>query len=317
MRSLTRGRVAGLRDRMPFRPRPPALLQFHREAVPTPDHRGATFERHWMLWRYCATALAARRTVPDGLMEQVRVFCFFVGFQRSGHSVFGSLLDAHRNIVISHELDALHLVEAGFSQRQLFYLILRNSEAFAQVGRGWSGYSYEVPGQWQGRYERLHVVGDKKGGLTSQRLYQRPALLLTLRRRLRVGIKIILYFRNPFDCISSDLRRQGRPALGQDLIDGFFEQSEGVAGVRQAAAAHELIEVYHEDVLARPAEELRRVITWLGEAAPEDYLDHAIRPLNRSPDRSRERVDWSPDLIKQVENRLHAYPCLSRYSWQS
>ena len=36
-------------------------------------------------------------------MEGVEKFVFFVGYPRSGHSIIGSVMDAHPDIVIAHE----------------------------------------------------------------------------------------------------------------------------------------------------------------------------------------------------------------------
>jgi hypothetical protein len=59
--------------------------------------------------------------------DQVENFCMFIGYPRSGHTLVGSLLDAHPNIILADELNALKFIEAGFSERQIFYLLLRNS----------------------------------------------------------------------------------------------------------------------------------------------------------------------------------------------
>jgi hypothetical protein len=93
----------------------------------------------------------------------VRSYCIFIGYPRSGHSLVGSLLDAHPNIVIAHELDALKYMNAGFSRGQILNLIVDRSRIFTKQGRVWTGYSYRVPGQWQGNHRDLRVIGDKNG----------------------------------------------------------------------------------------------------------------------------------------------------------
>ena len=40
-------------------------------------------------------------------LQSVEAFCIFIGYPRSGHSLLGSLLDAHPEMVIAHELDVL------------------------------------------------------------------------------------------------------------------------------------------------------------------------------------------------------------------
>lgn len=74
-------------------------------------------------------------------IKSIEKYCMFVGYPRSGHSLVGSLLDAHPNIVIAHELDALRYIKEGFNKKQLFYLLLEKSQRFTKAGREWTGYS--------------------------------------------------------------------------------------------------------------------------------------------------------------------------------
>src|SRR5258705_7348224 len=101
------------------------------------------------------------RTYRD-LFTGIRTYCMFLGYPRSGHSLVGSLLDAHPDVIIAHELDVLKYVHAGFSRDQIFYLLLENSKRLAARGRGYSGYSYQVPRHWQGRVARLPLHRGEK-----------------------------------------------------------------------------------------------------------------------------------------------------------
>ena len=92
----------------------------------------------------------------------VEKYCFFIGYPRSGHSLVGSLLNAHPEILIAHELDALGYVEHHFGRAQLYALLLERDQVFASMGRKWMGYDYVVPNQFQGRWSRLRVIGDKR-----------------------------------------------------------------------------------------------------------------------------------------------------------
>jgi len=95
--------------------------------------------------------------------ESVRRFVMFAGYPRSGHSIVGACLDAHRHAVIAHELDAAHIVLAGRSRSELFARALERAREFERGGsRG--AYDYRVPHQWQGRLQELRVIGDKRGG---------------------------------------------------------------------------------------------------------------------------------------------------------
>jgi len=99
--------------------------------------------------------------------QRVRKFCLFVGHPRSGHSLIGSLLDAHPQIVIAHELHALESIRTGASKPQLFYQILERSRWFSRRGGEWDVYKYDVPSQHKGEFTTLRVIGDKKGGAST------------------------------------------------------------------------------------------------------------------------------------------------------
>ena len=101
--------------------------------------------------------------------SDIRSFLMFIGYPRSGHTLIGSLLDAHPDMVIAHELDALYYFGESFKASQVYYLILQNSRAFTREGRQWMGYKYDVPEQWQSFIElnaekaaELPVLTEKK-----------------------------------------------------------------------------------------------------------------------------------------------------------
>ena len=124
----------------------------------------------------------------DELFRDPKTFCMFIGYPRSGHSIVGALIDAHPDAVVSHELDVLKFIRAGFSKRQIFTMILRTSEGYARRGRVARDYTYRVPNQWHGRFRNLRVIGDKKGPGSMNKL--RDDLKLTDRLQKTTGTDI-------------------------------------------------------------------------------------------------------------------------------
>ncbi|MHA1398649.1 MAG: hypothetical protein ACTSSF_13240, partial [Candidatus Heimdallarchaeaceae archaeon] len=135
--------------------------------------------------------------------KNIEKYVMFIGYPRSGHSIFGSLLDAHPNIIISHEQNVLFYLKYHFSKNQLFSLILKNSRDFTKHGRKWEEYVYSVPNQWQGKFTQLKAIGDKKGGISSVMLQDNPFLIEKLQKRIRKKIYFIHVIRNPFDNITT------------------------------------------------------------------------------------------------------------------
>ncbi|GIW70519.1 MAG: hypothetical protein KatS3mg102_0061 [Planctomycetota bacterium] len=263
-----------------------------------------------------ATWLQARREARRHRhrFAEVERFCLFVGYPRSGHSLLGSLLNAHRHVVLAHEVNVLKFARLGFGREQLFGLILHGERLFAERGRRQTEFDYTVPGQWQGRYERLRVIGDKRGGSTARLLAKVPGLLERLRRQLGVPLRLIHHIRNPFDNIST-IARRAHKALEQG-IEEYFERVERVCRVLERAQPGEVMESFHEDLVADPRRELARLLDWLELEAEPEYLEACAGIVFPSPRKSREQAPWTAELIGRVTERMQRYPFLRRYRFE-
>jgi hypothetical protein len=255
---------------------------------------------------------AARR--EHASFADLERFCLFVGYPRSGHSVVGSLLDAHPEMVIAHELHVLRYLRYGFSREQIFALLLERSREQAEAGREFTGYSYAVPGQWQGRFRRLRVIGDKRGGTTIRKLAVRPQLLDRLRDVVRLPLGVIHVVRNPFDNVAT-IHRRSRRSL-EESLDHYLGMVDGVVRMRAQLPPRELLDVRHEDLLGDPRRELRRMTRFLGVEAPEDWVEACAGIVWQAPSRTREAIEWPPALRRRLEERMGDVPFLSGYAWK-
>lgn len=109
--------------------------------------------------------------------QGVQKFAMFFGYQRSGHTLTGALMDAHPNMIIGQEFNVLHFLGSHTHGMELLLEgLCRNSIACAdtarhQTGSPWSchvantflGYSYRVPHGLQGVFttDGVKVIGDK------------------------------------------------------------------------------------------------------------------------------------------------------------
>ena len=99
----------------------------------------------------------------------------FIGYPRSIHSLVGSILDAHPEIIIPHEYDvienwqkyrSLRTLSKTLPKYQLFLDLHQLSTEQAMFGvrssagvtRKSRSYRYNVPGLWQGGYEKTIKV---------------------------------------------------------------------------------------------------------------------------------------------------------------
>ncbi|HET9417247.1 MAG TPA: sulfotransferase [Candidatus Limnocylindria bacterium] len=266
-------------------------------------------------WRWAASAVGARR--ERGALATVRTYCVFLGHARSGHSIVGALLDAHPQVVISDELDALRYIDLGFDARQVMYLSLAVSGRQAanqrrKAGQGGTVYSYHVPGQWQGRHRDLRVVGDSQAGWTVQRLARDPQLLERL-RKVMAGreLRFIHVIRSPYDNISTMMIRGGRTF--ESAFDRYFANCESIGVLGERIGPGGLLRVRHEDVIVTPKESLSKACQFLGVTADAQYLEACASILYDSPSRSRSKITWTDEMRAAVEGRIAEFEFLSGY----
>lgn len=242
----------------------------------------------------------------------VDTYCSFVGCARSGSTLVGSLLDAHPEVVISQELDALRLVQARVPRALLFGLILSKDASFTAEGRNWTGYSYEVPGQWQGRFDRLRVIGDKKAGFTTKRLARRPHLVDRLRGTVSTTLRFVQVTRNPFDNIATMARRSGTPL--EVVAAKYFRLASHVTELGSRLEPGELLHVRQEDLVRQPRPVLSELCRFLGVEPTARYLDDCAAIVFPSPRRSRNGADWEPRLAAEIQARIDDVSFLAGYA---
>lgn len=283
---------------------------------PRPPRRGTNLkllrDRPGMAWTHVTSALGARS--QRHLFADVEAYCLFIGHARSGSTLVGSLLSAHREMVIAHELDTLRFIQWRFRRDQLFHLVLRRDAEFHARGHrhGDNGYDYAVADSWQGRFDRLRVIGDKKAGASTRKLADRPELLDRLRGTVGVPLRLIQVTRNPFDNIAS-ISKHGKSLA--EAADRYFARCATLATVRKATRPEELTVVKHEDLVAEPEAALRRLCHFLGVQADDPYLAECARIVNVTPNQRRAESEWDPDLVATVTERMRAYPFLDGYGF--
>ncbi len=259
---------------------------------------------------YVNSALDARKS-PG--FEDLRHFAIFIGYARSGHTLVGTMLNAHAEVVIAHELDAIRFVKHRFSKRQLYSLLLERDRQFGSNGRTWSGYQYEVPDQFQGRFEQLRVLGDKRARSSVLQIAQDPKLLDRLRRRVGVPIRVIHVTRNPFDNIATEARRH---KMTLTKSTQWYEHiCRAVRQVRPLLDPSELLDVRYEAFVSDPGTSLTELCHFIDVEPSASYLSACAGIVWPSTNRSRDAVVWSDSERQGVERLIDEYEVLHTYSF--
>ena len=253
------------------------------------------------------------------IFDGVEAYCMFIGYPRSGHTLVRSLLDAHPSAIIAHELNALKFVKAGFGKRQLYQLLLDNSRFYAYQGQSMHGFDYKVPNQWQGRFDKLRIIGDKKAGGSTIQLAKNPKLLHRLRKTVGTEVKFIHVVRNPYDNIVTMCKRSGKgvrkPVL-QRVIRRYFERCESNAKLKGLLGNGKVIDVRHELLLEDPKLVLRTLCGFLGLGYDEDYLEDCASIVFKSPHKSRYEGEWNDEMLDAVRAGIRRFDFLKGYSYE-
>ena len=278
-----------------------------------------TFQQRQMVRRFIPNLLCGRAHAR--LFRGIERFCLFVGYPRSGHSIVGALLEAHPHTAIAMEANVMAMVRLGYRREQIFQAILNNVDWFTHTCNGiWTGYDYRVPGQFQGRFKRLTVIGDKRGERTSAYISRRPNLIETLRRRVGCEVRVIHVVRNPFDMVATATLREH--AETREPIERIVAYK--VNHLRWLLATNErlirrygdsVLTVYHEHFTHDPARELIRILDHLGLSATPGYLEACTRIVYRNPRRSRDRITWNRDVRGNIEALISETSFLQGYSF--
>jgi sulfotransferase family protein len=268
--------------------------------------------------RIRAVSSRAVRRDPTRFAE-VRTFCLFIGHMKSGTSLLGGLLDAHPDMIVSDEVDALRYVEEGFTRDQLFHVLDRGSRAEARkhrvTARRLSSYSFEVPGQFQGSSDHPLVVGDGRAGPTTQRVGEHPELIERFQELLEgAQLRIIQVIRNPFDPIAVSIVRGHRTFA--DAIDHYFRRCDVLDTLLERLDARDVYPIRYEDLVADPTSRLAAICSFLGARADPDHLKACRAVIHPQPHRSREMVAWTQPWISEVESRIAAFDFLSGYAFE-
>ncbi|XP_064387360.1 uncharacterized protein LOC135335748 [Halichondria panicea] len=287
------------------------------------------------------------------VISGVKKFVVFIGYFRSGHSIVGSLLDAHPNVVVAHELNVLRWLSRLDLQNSevkadLFNELYANSfnNVFSDGKRSDNnkGYNLTIENSWQGRYrERIDVIGDKNGGGTS-RMYRDNAKDFKLAyNRLHqfasIPIRFIHCVRNPFDVISTMvLYRIQSTRIQKDLVpisrksrhvykdvqqlssaaDLFFSLADSVANISQSITSGDrLLEIHNHELVSHPEDTVFKLCQFLNIDCPRDYLKLCAAKVFPKISRSRFTVDWPEEMKKIVQSRLELYPFFKGYSFES
>jgi hypothetical protein len=218
-------------------------------------------------------------------------------------------------MAIANESIASQQLWRGFDREALLSGLLTNSRDNAATGRLSEGYSYAVPGLWNGRGDSPQVIGDKVWNPATLLLHGDHALLPHLEATIGAPLFLIHTVRNPFDVITTMSKRSGAPLA--DRSRWFFMHCDAVAAIRDRWPRERYLDLRHEDLLSATEATLSGLCRFLGQEAPRDFLEGCARFLFSAPTRPRANCSWDRATKAQVSRRMSEYDFLEGYAFDT
>ena len=282
-------------------------------------------------------------------VDGVETFVLFIGYARSGHSIIGSMMDAHPDMMIAHEyflfrkwIDQKKLRIDLLNKDKLFNELYKasfidTSEGMRTAGSVTKGYTLQIENSWQGRFRKLRVIGDKSGGTTSLIFHNSPTdttrHFKELIRTVRIPIKFLHVIRNPFDIIATEaLYRDGPDTRVKSNYNRtnkmnnsrvlwstaryLFDCVSGVEEIKHAwkLSDHNLLEIYTEEFLTNPRPIIQKICSFLNIECPARYVEQCYEKTFKKISRTRDFVVWPADLRTWVESSMKNHTFLRGYS---
>ena len=261
-------------------------------------------------WKIAKTPVLVRTAADLTACEN---FVIFIGYPGSGHTLLGSMLNAHPEILVSNELDALFYLDNGLSGKALLGAIIAHDLKFARKGRQNSkGYDYATTTSGFDTGRPIKTIGDKKGFRTAQRLCARPHLLKKLVGRVRLPVKVIHLTRNPFDLAASYAKWNGHPP--HVCAWQVAEMARLADQAAKTVSADNCLLVRYEDIVAKPNQTMVAACDFLGCSQEPSDLDSAVSLVEPRHARPADTADWPEKIRAEIAAITDRYPAFASYA---
>jgi len=177
-----------------------------------------------------------------------------------------------------------------------------------------SNHDYRIPGQWQGRFGRLRVIGDKRAGAVTRAIAAHPDFLDRVRALVGVPLRLVHVVRNPFDNIAA-ISTWHHMSL-EDSAAYYFSHCATVGALGTVCSPGEVLTVVHERLVREPGRVLAELCGFLGLDPYEGYLDDCASVVFAAPTYTRRKMAWPSAIVADVERRARSFPHLDGYRFE-
>lgn len=252
------------------------------------------------------------------MYESVETLCVLVGNRQGGRALVANILDSHEGAVVAPGADVVGaLVQqepASWDRDALIASLVRESEQ-RQAARGEPNPSQPFQAaNHSGRFTELRVVGITRGERLVDGWRRDRDLFDRIAEHLRVSVRVVHVYRNPWDQIAVLLPREGDKTIGR-----YFARAGAIAQLKEAAPVP--VHDVSLETLRRDADRVLPELTdFLGLSSPTAFVarwDNLLLQSGRQPGEPRKSQEWTRRQMLSIRRRLSGYPWLEPYASRS
>jgi len=295
---------------------------------------------------------ALARYVDNLDMDGLNDFVTFFGMGRTGHSWIGTVLDASPNAMVANEFNALEYFyqNKDVTREELIEKLAGNSYLCGLYGRV-QVYNYTIPGLWQGRAEKLEVIGDKKGrgSITAlEKMGKKPwlfpshaagqkALYNAFMNRMQLQPKNIIVLRNPFNMISTYALRHGpsksyqwlefgldviwpsrskqKPKVKDSQVDTLVDTIKNAMWAKDnLGESHQWHLMTMEAFATNTTQELRKMCSFTNIKCPDIFMDKVLEQTHHNSHDTWHMASWTQSQVDKVNELIVGWGLSEYYS---
>ena len=323
------------------------------------QHTGSVSRRHknrTSLFQLSGLELSNRSNCSESTIPQlaqstvngVEKFVFFVGYARSGHSMIGSVIDAHPNMIIAHEYFLMEECSRKLKKNEhifhdklkLFSSLYSNSYLTSKCG--WrsdthtaKGYNFNLDSEWQGAFTQLRVIGDKSGDSAVQVLSgKHGSRCLEEMSSLNMSVTAIHVVRNPYDMIATTVLYTtnggvfNKTSIGNETKVGerlifhkardIFSRAKAIEKLKVSFVKGmrlSVVEIHIEDFIQSPRAVVSELCECFKVECPPEYVEECARKTYRGISRTRDLIKWPRHTLSYVKQQMQRFSFFRGYTY--
>ena len=197
------------------------------------------------------------------LEDQVSDLLLFVGHAHSGHSIVGSILDCHQDIVLANEVNIVKAVRLHkLTAIQIEAVLLHEAKSTQEKWLN-SAYQYDINSSHQGQIpSHPKIIGDKKAGGTTRIFCNDPWVLDYLLSCYGSRLKVMFVKRNPLDVVAAYSYYMQQP-VSQFHVDRYIENLMTVRSIEKQLNKNQFLQVNQDSFIKNPLEQIKLIFKFL------------------------------------------------------